>query len=44
MLVLAFVALLNVGFGMAAAWLLIRDEPPAVQSRSTASTTEPNSR
>jgi len=40
----ALVALLNVAFGMAAAWRLVREEPPAVQPRSGASTTEPNSR
>jgi hypothetical protein len=47
LLLLAFVALLNVAFGMAAAWLLIRDppgKPPPAQSFKTASTTDPNSR
>lgn len=28
LLLLAFIALLNVGFGLAAAWMLMRDEPP----------------
>jgi uncharacterized membrane protein HdeD (DUF308 family) len=28
LLLLAAVALLNVGFGMAIAWVLLRDEPP----------------
>jgi 4-hydroxybenzoate polyprenyltransferase len=28
LLLLAFIALLNVAFGLAAAWLLVRDEPP----------------
>jgi hypothetical protein len=28
MLLMAVVALLNVGFGLAIAWLLLRDEPP----------------
>jgi len=44
MLLVALVALLNVAFGLAAAWKLVNEAPPADQSRSTASTTEPNSR
>ena len=45
----AFIALLNCGFGLVAAWMLVRDEPPAAQrsavggggsSASTASTSE----
>jgi hypothetical protein len=44
LLLVGFVALLNVGFGLAAMWLLVRD-PPAPQpgpgsSPSTASTSE----
>ena len=42
------VALLNVGFGLLAAWALVREAPAAVQaagsSASTASTSEWNSR
>ena len=44
MLLLAFIALLNVAFGLAAAWRLLKDAPPLAQSLSTASTSEPNSR
>jgi len=29
LLLLAFIALMNVGFGLLAAWTLMRDEPPA---------------
>jgi hypothetical protein len=29
LLLVGFVALLNVGFGLLAAWMLVRDEPPA---------------
>jgi hypothetical protein len=44
----AFIALLNCGFGLMAAWMLLRDEPPAQRpgggaggsSASTASTSE----
>jgi hypothetical protein len=43
LLLLGFVALLNVGFGLAAMWMLVRD-PPAQpgpgSSASTASTSE----
>lgn len=44
MLLLAFIALLNVAFGLAAAWRLLKEPQPLAQSLSTASTTEPNSR
>ena len=46
LLLVGFVALLNVGFGLLAAWMLMRDEPPAQRpagggsSDSTASTSE----
>ena len=43
LLLVGFVALLNVGFGLLAAWMLVRDEPPAQaggSSASTASTSE----
>ena len=52
LLLVGFVALLNVGFGLLAAWMLVRDEPPAAartdaqrgaspgDSASTASTSE----
>lgn len=44
LLLVAFVALLNVGFGLLAAWMLVRDPPPPAQaggsSASTASTSE----
>ncbi len=44
----AFIALLNCGFGLMAAWMLLREEPPAQRpgggaggsSASTASTSE----
>ncbi|MCY7314133.1 MAG: hypothetical protein LH480_00470 [Rubrivivax sp.] len=47
LLLLALVALLNVGFGLLAAWALVRDPPPGPKgaqaggsSASTASTSE----
>ncbi len=38
MLLLALIALLNVGFGLLAAWALVRDPPPAQGGGSSAST------
>ena len=42
LLLLAVVALLNVGFGLLAAWMLVRDEPPqaGAASAGTASRAE----
>ena len=36
LLLLALVALLNVGFGLLAAWVLVRDPPPAQTGGSSA--------
>lgn len=38
MLLLALIALLNVGFGLLAAWALVRDPPPSQAGGSSAST------
>ena len=41
LLLVAFVALLNVGFGLVAAWALVRDPPPAVQAGGASASSGP---